>query len=207
LPNGKAETEFPTLAMTVKPTEADSKPVEAERETMKVSVQVEATVARSIATRYQYDAFQNALDSEYNKVKTNPTDDGLAVTIGEGKIKSAKATEAKGAETHGKFKSKDGFEVEREGRLNMPYRWIAWLTAWSKFTKANGSPSGEMEFTTTESGLLTHPVIPAGLLVWLEASFLKDEFKPKAEDKAKAKAAGHARRNGGVKSPTATVPA
>lgn len=170
---------------------------------MKVSVNIEATVARSIATRYDLPKLQSALDADYNKAKVNEQDqEGLGIKVGDGNIKSAKATEAKGAQANGTFKSKDGFEVEREGRLNNPRRMIAWLVAWAKFTKANGTPSGEMEFTTTEAGLITHPVIPAGLLFWLESTFLQESLKP-------AKANGKPDKNGnrgGIKS-VAPVPA
>ena len=202
LPFRLRDTEFPAPAKTgQKPVAAQA--IEAERvSTMKVSVNIEATVARSIATRYDLAKFQSALDADYNKAKIADTDqDSLAVKVGDGQIKSAKGTEAKGAQAHGVFKSKDGFEVEREGRLNNPRRMIAWLVAWAKFTKANGSPSGEMEFTITDAGLVTHPVIPASLLFWLESTFLKDEFKPKAKDTAKdtAKPAKPGnRRNGNV---------
>lgn len=175
---------------------------------MKVTVQIESTVARSIATRYNLEQFQSALDADYNKAKATEADqDSLAVKVGEGAIKSAKGTEAKGAQAHGTFKSKDGFEVEREGKLNNPRRMIAWLVAWAKFVKANGSPSGEMEFTTTDAGLVTHPVIPANLLFWLETTFLKDELKPAKAGNGEAKPKAGNRRNGNVGKVTAPEPA
>lgn len=174
---------------------------------MKVSVYIEETLARSIATRYDLPKFQSALDADYNKGKVNEQDqENLAIKIGDGAIKSAKATEAKGAQTHGSFKSKDGFEVDREGRLNNPRRMIAYLVAWAKFVKTNGTPSGEMEFTTTEAGLVTHPVIPAGLLFWLESTFLKDELKPEAKA-GNGKAKAGTRRNGNVGKVEAPAPA
>lgn len=139
---------------------------------MKTSVQIPAVVAAMLATRYDVEKLQNSLDSAYN--------DGAAIIETETGIKSAKATEKKE-----KFDSKDGITLTRQGKLNNPLRFVAWLVNFAKFIKTNGEPSGE----------LTEAILPANLLFWLESTFIKAGVG-KSEALGAVKSAPH--RNGNI---------
>lgn len=139
-----------------------------------INVVIAACIVRALDARYDVAKLQSALDADYNNDGRKDNDeDKLASSVVSAGIKSAKATEGKTDGAKGRFKSKDGFEIERDGILNDPRRMIAWLVAFGKFIKTNGEPSGE----------LTPEVLPANLVFWLERKFVRKEI---ADIEAKA---------------------
>jgi hypothetical protein len=135
---------------------------------MKVTITIEPTLARALESRYDVEKLQNALDSAYNDTGKGKDgkETGLVVVSEESGIKSAKVTDKKDL-----FQSTDGFTFKREGKVSDPRRFIAWNTNWTKFLKTNGNPSGEV----------TVDVLPANLVLWLEAKFLNKEAQAKVD--------------------------
>ena len=111
-----------------------------------------------------------ALDADYNNDgRAKGDNEALAVNTVAAGISSAKIKEGKTDGAKGEFKSVDIHKIERSGELNNPRRMTAWLVAFAKFTKVNGEPNGD----------ISAEILPAGLTFWLEAKFLKPEFKAK----------------------------
>jgi hypothetical protein len=166
-----------------------------------LNVPMSAYIVRALSARYDVAKLQSALDADYNNDGGETAKaDHLAVNEKESGIQSAKAKEGKTDGAKGEFSATEVHKVVRSGVLNNPRRFTAWLVAFGKFLKANGEPSGE----------LTADILPAHLVLWLEAKFVQDDIAKaeKAErEAANGKPGKPGNRNGGIKSVPSPAPA